>query len=108
MNFQAIVAVIFGLLLIGFMTLGSVLVVYFAASRLSMSTRALLAAALSALVMLGPAFIIGGYEAGASFVAFAAAAAFLIVMALPIAYLGTRKLDRRLREFEPDIASVFE
>lgn len=105
---EVFVGIIFGLLLVVFMTLGSVLIIYFFAAHLTTSTRSLLSSALATLVMLGPAFIISSYDGSASTIGFVAGAAVMVAIAFPVAFLATRKLDRRKQRTDPNIGAVFE
>lgn len=57
---EAVVGIIFGLLLLIFVTLGSVLIVHFRAGKLTTASRALLGSTLTVLVMLGPVLILTG------------------------------------------------
>jgi len=101
---EAVVGITFGLLLLIFVTLGSVLIVHFRSKKLTTTSRALLGSMITVLVMLGPVFILTGLRDDDSLLGFSVGAVMLFAFSFPIAFLSIRKLNRQ----KLDIAGVFE
>ena len=99
-----VVTLTLSLLLIVFVTLGSVLATFFWAAGLSTSARAFAASVLAILVVLGPVVGVVALDEAMSPVAIAGAAVVMFVVTFPVAFFATRKLDRR----KQDIAAIFE
>lgn len=103
MDSESILAIAFAALLIVFVTLGCVLLLFFFAARFPTGTRAVFASGLGAVVLLGPVMAISGME-GDDWAVFFGLMVLTAAIGFPVAFLATRKLDRR----KNDIAGIFD
>jgi hypothetical protein len=101
---QVVLTLILSLVVIVFVTLGAVLALHFWAMRFSTSARAFAASALAILVLFGPVVGIVATEEPMSSIAIVAGSVTMFVITFPVAFLATRKLDRR----KQDIGAIFE
>lgn len=90
-----------------FVTLGCVLLTWFWARRLSVMFRALVATGAGALLLLVPLIVIG--DAGdEAMVILLGGAAMIGIIAFPVAFLATRKLERQFLAHSQDIGAIFD
>jgi len=97
---------LFMAVIIVFVTLGCVLLAFFWLRRLSVSLRALFATVFGAAVLLLPLALVS--DEADTILVLVGGLMIISVVGFPVAFLATRKLDRRTRELKSDIASVFE
>jgi hypothetical protein len=101
----AVATLAFSFLLVVFVTLGCVLATFFWAQRLSRSARAFVASGLAILIVLGPVVGVLTMDAEpSSALALLIGALVMFMITFPVAFLATRKLDRR----KQDIGAIFE